>query len=198
VSLTKIDPDEIPEVTNKFLMRADSSKDSDSKKKDASDRKHARERRSSKDRGRNGERERKTDFRNSFGWSKRRVPMSRSGRAIKGRGIFRYRTPSRSRSRTKSQTPPHWKQAQKRTIKFSELEKIEQEKKDREREIERRVAERKKRHEDLAKESKKSFYELSHSTTYDDKCKDSVEREMEKKQCEEEEECLKERFKKTE
>lgn len=32
----------------------------------------------------------------------------------------RYRTPSRSRSR--SVTPPHWKQAQKRTIKLSDYE----------------------------------------------------------------------------
>lgn len=44
---------------------------------------------------------------------------SRSGRKIKGRGALRYRTPSRSRSRSpirrrfsRSVTPPHWRQAQ--------------------------------------------------------------------------------------
>lgn len=79
-----------------------------------------------------------------FGWSKRKVPLSRSGRVIKGRGVFvsierfksilkhdekynniskqRYRTPSRSRSRSRSVTPPHWKQAQKRVIKLTDLE----------------------------------------------------------------------------
>lgn len=78
----------------------------------------------------------------SFGWSKRRVPQSRSGRVFKGRGNFvsfkhkgqaaqyvsifglfqRYRTPSRSRSRSRSVTPPHWRIAQKRTIKMTDLE----------------------------------------------------------------------------
>ena len=28
------------------------------------------------------------DARNDFGWSKKRVPTSRSGRVIKGRGVF--------------------------------------------------------------------------------------------------------------
>lgn len=45
---------------------------------------------------------------------------TRSGRVIKGRGTFRYRTPSRSRSR--SYTPPHWKRELSRTIKLSEYE----------------------------------------------------------------------------
>lgn len=43
-------------------------------------------------RDRNNERNkiegRNTDRRNSFGWSKKRVPTSRSGRIIKGRGVF--------------------------------------------------------------------------------------------------------------
>lgn len=30
----------------------------------------------------------KNDGRNSFGWSKKKVPTSRSGRIIKGRGVF--------------------------------------------------------------------------------------------------------------
>lgn len=37
---------------------------------------------------RNRNESRNTDKRNSFGWSKKRVPTSRSGRIIKGRGVF--------------------------------------------------------------------------------------------------------------
>uniref|UniRef100_A0A182JPW9 peptidylprolyl isomerase n=1 Tax=Anopheles christyi TaxID=43041 RepID=A0A182JPW9_9DIPT len=146
-TVTKIDPDEIPEVSNKYLMRSDSStakpagdgEEDDNRKRD------------------NRPREQK-----GFGWSKKRVPVSRSGRTIKGRGHFRYRTPSRSRSRSRSQTPIHWRAAQKRTIKMTDLEKLEDEKRQRETEIKRREAERKKRHEELAKGvSKKSFFELN-------------------------------------
>uniref|UniRef100_A0A6B2EBZ3 peptidylprolyl isomerase n=1 Tax=Phlebotomus kandelakii TaxID=1109342 RepID=A0A6B2EBZ3_9DIPT len=157
--LTKIDPKEIPDVPNKFLMRAvsskvekeevDKSEDDEEDKDDDKDRKRRNER---------GQR--------NFGWSKKRVPLSRSGRAIKGRGVFRYRTPSRSRSRSRSVTPPHWKQAQKRTIKLSDFEKIEEEKKHREMEIKRREVERKKRHEEIARDAKKSFYELHQVNSY--------------------------------
>ena len=34
------------------------------------------------------DRQEKSDARNSFGWSKKKVPTSRSGRIIKGRGVF--------------------------------------------------------------------------------------------------------------
>lgn len=34
------------------------------------------------------EKQDKNDGRNSFGWSKKKVPTSRSGRIIKGRGVF--------------------------------------------------------------------------------------------------------------
>uniref|UniRef100_A0A182P6L9 peptidylprolyl isomerase n=1 Tax=Anopheles epiroticus TaxID=199890 RepID=A0A182P6L9_9DIPT len=147
-TVTKIDPDEIPEVSNKYLMRSDSSAklaaDGDGEEDDG----RKRENRSREQKG--------------FGWSKKRVPLSRSGRTIKGRGHFRYRTPSRSRSRSRSQTPIHWRAAQKRTIKMTDLEKMEEEKRERENEIKRREAERKKRHEELAKGvSKKSFFELN-------------------------------------
>lgn len=37
---------------------------------------------------RNKNESRNADKRNSFGWSKKRVPTSRSGRIIKGRGVF--------------------------------------------------------------------------------------------------------------
>lgn len=48
--------------------------------------------------------------------------VSKSGRKIKGRGTMRYRTPSKSKSRSasveergSSETPPHWKEEMKRT-----------------------------------------------------------------------------------
>lgn len=50
---------------------------------------------------------------------------SPGGRIFKGRGICRYRSLSRSRSR--STTPPHWKQAQMKMIKLPELQKQQQE-----------------------------------------------------------------------
>ncbi|XP_063704107.1 peptidyl-prolyl cis-trans isomerase G [Culicoides brevitarsis] len=143
VSVTKIDKDEIPEVSNKFLMRGERDEKDDKKRRD----------RGSQDRDRR------------FGWRKSHVPTSRSGRIIKGRGSFRYRTPSRSKSRSRSVTPPHWKVAQKKTIKLSDFQKIEEEKRERESEIKRREAERRKRHEqaeEMAREgAKKSFFELN-------------------------------------
>ncbi|XP_049285144.1 peptidyl-prolyl cis-trans isomerase G [Anopheles funestus] len=142
-TVTKIDPDEIPEVSNKYLMRNDAAKRATVQEDD-----RKRDNRAKEQRG--------------FGWMKKNVPTSRSGRIIKGRGHFRYRTPSRSRSRSRSQTPIHWRAAQKRTIKMTDLEKLEDEKRQRESEIKRREAERKKRHEELAKGvSKKSFFELN-------------------------------------
>ncbi|CAH0582801.1 unnamed protein product [Chrysodeixis includens] len=102
VTTSKIDPREIPDVpTNRFLMRGG---------RDEGDR---------RDRERMRYRER--DHRG----------YTRSGRIIKGRGVFRYRTPSRSRSRSRSLTPPHWRQAQRRIIKLSEFERAEQERSDR-------------------------------------------------------------------
>uniref|UniRef100_A0A182M375 peptidylprolyl isomerase n=1 Tax=Anopheles culicifacies TaxID=139723 RepID=A0A182M375_9DIPT len=142
-TVTKIDPDEIPEVSNKYLMRSDTTKRTNAQEDD-----RKRDNRAKEQKG--------------FGWQKKNVPLSRSGRVIKGRGHFRYRTPSRSRSRSRSQTPIHWRAAQKRTIKMTDLEKLEDEKRQRESEIKRREAERKKRHEELAKGvSKKSFFELN-------------------------------------
>ncbi|KAG5671828.1 hypothetical protein PVAND_002003 [Polypedilum vanderplanki] len=149
VSVTKIDPKEIPEVNNKFLMRAERPRDND-----GDDNNGYEKRRRDSDRG--GER--------TFGWSKKRVPQSRSGRVIKGRGNFRYRTPVRSRSR--SFTPEHWKAAQRKLIKMSEFEKMEEKKKEKEDEIKRRAEERKRRHEAIAKgDGKKSFFELNQEIT---------------------------------
>lgn len=132
VSITKINPDEIPEVSNKFLMRSEEV--AVQKSDNGSERK--------------------------FGWSKRQVPNSRSARLVKGRGSFRYRSKSRSRSR--SLTPEHWKAASRKLIKLTDYEKIEEEKKVRDEEIKRRTEERKKRHESMATgDAKKPFYEVS-------------------------------------
>jgi peptidyl-prolyl isomerase G (cyclophilin G) len=132
VSVTKIDPSEIPDVSNRFLMRGDRKDDNGNDK--------------SGDRG--------------FGWSKKSVPMSKSGRIIRGRGNFRYRTPSRSRSR--SNTPEHWKAAQRNVIKMTDFQKRVEQKKSREEEVNRRIEERKRRHEGLSQgDGKKSFFELS-------------------------------------
>lgn len=95
-----------------------------------------------------------------FGWSKRSIPRSSSGKILKGRGNFRFRRDSRSRSR--SATPKHWKQAQSKTIKWNEFEKLEKEKKVRDEEVKRRADERRRRHEALARgDGKKSFFELA-------------------------------------
>lgn len=137
VTLTKIDPTEIPEVSHKFLMRDD-------------------RRRDNKETEKNGDQQKEKNF----GWSKRSVPQSKSGRTIKGRGNFRYRTPSRSRSR--SFTPEHWKAAQRNVIKMNDFERLEEQKKVREVEMNRRAEERKKRHEALSKgDGKKSFFDVS-------------------------------------
>lgn len=138
VSITKIDPSEIPEVSHKFLMRGRRSRSGD------------RDDDKSKDRDK------------GFGWSKKSIPQSRSGRTIKGRGNFRYRTPSRSRSRSRSNTPEHWKAAQRNVIKITDFERMEEQKKTREAEMSRRADERKKRHDALTKgDGKKSFFELA-------------------------------------
>ncbi|XP_043268506.1 peptidyl-prolyl cis-trans isomerase G [Venturia canescens] len=97
VSVTKIDPDEIPEVpANKFLYRAGPTNNANQK-----------------------------EFRTHHYGRDRLRSHRKAGRVFKGRGVFRYHTPSRSRSR--SMTPPHWKQAQNRTIKLHEFQKIEKE-----------------------------------------------------------------------
>lgn len=137
VTLTKIDPSEIPEVSHKFLMRGD-------------------KRPENKESDKNGDQQKDK----GFGWSKKSVPQSKSGRTIKGRGNFRYRTPSRSRSR--SFTPEHWKAAQRNVIKMTDFERLGEQKKVREAETVRRAEERKKRHDALSKgDGKKSFFELT-------------------------------------
>uniref|UniRef100_A0A0A9WF80 Peptidyl-prolyl cis-trans isomerase 1 n=1 Tax=Lygus hesperus TaxID=30085 RepID=A0A0A9WF80_LYGHE len=121
VTVTKISADEIPEDPKSYLYRHDPRNKGDGKKNSnvREELSHRRDKRSHK-------------------WAPFRG-YTRSGKKIKGRGILRYRTPSRSRSR--SYTPPHWKQEQSRTISLTEFQKREEEKKKRE-------EARKKRHEE--------------------------------------------------
>ncbi|XP_055925641.1 peptidyl-prolyl cis-trans isomerase G-like [Argiope bruennichi] len=82
-----VDPEEIPSIpVNNFLMRRTSPNPRETNRRQSS--------------------------RDSYSYH--RPARSRSGRKIKGRGFMRYRTPSRSASRSGSETPPHWKQAQAR------------------------------------------------------------------------------------
>ncbi|XP_023237535.1 peptidyl-prolyl cis-trans isomerase G-like [Centruroides sculpturatus] len=61
-----------------------------------------------------GDGDRRSNFRSDSFTYTRRPTISRSGRKIKGRGFMRYRTPSPSGTRSGSETPPHWRQAQSR------------------------------------------------------------------------------------
>lgn len=108
VKITKIDPKDIPEVSNKFLMRGNGSgteaaKDEKEGNVKDKDKDKDRDRRKDKDKDRRDsgrkygkpttdDKDERSNFfffiSSSFGWSKRRVPLSRSGRAIKGRGVF--------------------------------------------------------------------------------------------------------------
>ncbi|KAH0945562.1 hypothetical protein HN011_011791 [Eciton burchellii] len=133
VSVTKIDPDEIPEVpANKFLYRAGSTNNANQK-----------------------------EFRQHYGRDRIRSHR-KTGRIFKGRGIFRYHTPSRSRSR--SMTPPHWKQAQNRTIKLHEFQKIEKERLKKEEEVKQRETDRIKKFAENSDENNQLSNDLDNNT----------------------------------
>jgi len=125
VQLSNIDPDSIPEVpSNRFLDRNPGMVETN--------RKDEREKGSLKVVG---------------------------GRKVKGRGTMMYRPASRSRSRSRSKgdrrrerrrgrssTPPHWKQAERRTMSLAEFEKNKKEAVRKEEEREKREEERRIRH----------------------------------------------------
>lgn len=134
-SITKIDPDEIPEVpANKFLYRAGSTNNANQK-----------------------------EFRQHYGRDRVRSHR-KTGRVFKGRGIFRYHTPSRSRSR--STTPPHWKQAQNRTIKLHEFQKIEKERQKKEEEIKQREVDRSKKFTENSDDNNQFSHDLDTANTF--------------------------------
>ncbi|XP_040566202.1 LOW QUALITY PROTEIN: peptidyl-prolyl cis-trans isomerase G [Lepeophtheirus salmonis] len=152
VQITEIDPDEIPDVpSNRFLDREPPKKDkeedrkrsakhksSDRDKKRSSD--NDRRRSSERDSKRSNERDRGSRLSDTGRFDKH--SYSRNGKKIKGRGRMMYR----ARSRSRSVTPPHWKNEVRKTISLSDYEKLKKEKAARELEIERRAEERRKRH----------------------------------------------------
>ncbi|XP_037078725.1 peptidyl-prolyl cis-trans isomerase G-like [Pollicipes pollicipes] len=127
-STTKIDPDEIPPVPeNRFLDRGGGRAGAGGDGGGESSRPRERERE-----GEHRHRERR-----------RSRTEIRAGKRIKGRGFLRY-DPEMARSR--SRTPPHWRVAQKRTIKLSDFERIKEQESRRAEELKTREEERQKRH----------------------------------------------------
>ena len=136
VQLTSIDPDSIPDVpSNRFLDRNPNQKTENYRDRDEPE--------------------------------KSRSERNVGGKKIKGRGMMMFRrdrSRSRSRSRSggrrrrsrsrsrgerrreRSLTPPHWRQAEKRTISLAEYEKNKKEEERREKERNRREEERRERH----------------------------------------------------
>lgn len=134
VELSNIDPDSIPDVpSNRFLDRNPGQRE---------------DRRDEGDRG-----------------SHKVV----GGKKVKGRGTMMYRPASRSKSRSRSRgdrrrerrgrersmTPPHWKQAERRTVSLAEFEKNKKEAARREDEREKREEERRERHQKRKEEEER-------------------------------------------
>merc|ERR1712110_238694 len=121
VTVSKINPDEIPEDPgSNFLSRDNRDKpDRDSKRRDSrdSDRRNS----NSDRRDSNSDRRSRRDDRKD---EDRRYTSDR--KKIKGRGRLTYRPISRSRSR--SRTPPHWRAEKRKTISLKEFEKLKEEK----------------------------------------------------------------------
>merc|ERR1712013_254894 len=134
VQLSNIDPDTIPDIpSNRFLDRNPGPRE---------DRRDDREKGSLKVVG---------------------------GKKVKGRGTMMYRPASKSRSRSRSRgdrrrerrgrersmTPPHWKQAERRTVSLAEFEKNKKEAARREEEREKREEERRERHQKRKEEEER-------------------------------------------
>ncbi|XP_048090490.1 peptidyl-prolyl cis-trans isomerase G [Alosa alosa] len=122
--VSTIRPEEVPPVPeNRFLMRRSPQPREEAvkdKSKESSGKDRQKERDRDRERDRERERQRDRPMMNSRQLNRTRLVMTRSGRKIKGRGPRRYRTPSRSRSRSwdrfrRSETPPHWRQEMQRT-----------------------------------------------------------------------------------
>ncbi|XP_043192434.1 peptidyl-prolyl cis-trans isomerase G-like, partial [Amphibalanus amphitrite] len=130
---TAIDPDEIPAVPeNRFLERSGGGRpDRDRPDRDRGDR----------DRPDRGDRDRGDDSRSRQ--RRRSRTEIRAGKKVKGRGFLRY-DPEMARSR--SRTPPHWRVAQKRTIKLSQFERMKEQESRRAEELKAREEQRQKRH----------------------------------------------------
>merc|ERR1719300_1514456 len=140
VQLSNIDPDSIPDVpSNRFLDRNPGPKEE----------------------------------KNNDGREKGSHKVVK-GRKIKGRGTMMYRPVSKSKSRSRSRsrsrgdrkrerrdrrersmTPPHWRQAERRTMSLAEFEKNKKEAAKREEEREKREEERRERHKKRKEEEER-------------------------------------------
>ncbi|CAL8137852.1 unnamed protein product [Orchesella dallaii] len=155
---------EVPPVpANRFLSRAppkDKDTDKEKEKGKEEDKKHSRHARSrsrhrSRSRSRGRDR-RDRDHRSTNKTEKEpprygRVGRNNDGKKVKGRGRVCYRPASKSRSRSRSKTPPHWRAEARRVISMREYEEKEKNRRQREDEIRRRQEERQKRHEEMGK-----------------------------------------------
>ncbi|TRY70596.1 hypothetical protein TCAL_11543 [Tigriopus californicus] len=149
--ITDIDPDEIPVVPeNRFLFRGEKKRDelAESSDKPRQRRTDKRDRRS---RSRSNSRDR------SRGRFRPTRPQSNSAKKIKGRGRMHFRP--RDWSRSRSRTPPHWRNETQKTISLAEFEKKKREEKKRKEEMDRRAEERQKRHEEREKAIQKRILE---------------------------------------
>ena len=141
VQVTSIDPDTIPDVpSNRFLDRApaERSENYDDRNKDNVE-STKRVVGGKKVKGR-GMMTFKRDRSNSRSRSKSR------GRRSRSRSRERRRERSGERRKERSVTPPHWRQAERRTISLKEYEKNKKEEERREQERARREEERRDRH----------------------------------------------------
>lgn len=139
VSLSNIKADEIPDDPgNRFLSRDQRDRDSNSDRRESSEKRG----------GRNSNRR---DQRDDYSRS-----SHKDRKKIKGRGRLTYR-PDRSRSR--SQTPPHWRAEKRKTISLDEYEKLKVEKAKKMDEIERRAEDRRRRHEESERKMKEKQLE---------------------------------------
>jgi len=186
---TKIDKDEIPEVPrNRFLDRfgggeaeTDIGHQSKSNAKNRNDRRDRDRYDKNRHRDRhNGDRydrdrydrdryDRRRDDRNRYD----RNNYDNSGKKVKGRGRMTYKPVSggyRSRSRSRSITPPHWKNN--RTITLSEYEKRKKDNERREIESNRRAELRRQRHEEQEVDEKKRSAREEYHRKKDEQKKD--------------------------
>merc|ERR1711956_1452 len=125
VSLSNIKADEIPDDPgNRFLSRDQRDRDSNSDRRESSEKRGGRD---------SNRRDRRDSGRDEYSRSDRSSHNDR--KKIKGRGRLTYR-PDRSRSR--SQTPPHWRAEKRKTISLDEYGKLKVEKAKKMDEIERR------------------------------------------------------------
>merc|ERR1711971_993512 len=151
VSLSNIKADEIPDDPgNRFLSRDQRDRDSGDRDNN-SKRRESSEKRGGRDSNRRDQRD---SGRDNYSRSDRSSHNDR--KKIKGRGRLTYR-PDRSRSR--SQTPPHWRAEKRKTISLDEYEKLKVEKAKKMDEIERRAEDRRRRHEESERKMKEKQLE---------------------------------------